>query len=209
MLFLKPPRDYWGVYECHSSCPGCDPHTTCKVISLCLSLNIPPLSLSVSLILLLLPLLSQGGMTCYNDLAFVEHLVMEIILKELNIDQNRCFNQFITRKQFSRIHASGFSNGAQFTYYLATYSRCLLCLLLLLLLLLNTLLFLLLLLHKLLLLLVQPGPPSLPLASVGVVSGSPLLGFGPLPQTTVKLLPLLLLPLLELLLLSLLPRCLS
>ena len=53
-------RDYWGVYECHYSCPDCDPHTTCK-----------------------------GGYTCYNDLAFVEHLVMNILLEELNIDQNR------------------------------------------------------------------------------------------------------------------------
>ena len=53
-------RDYWGVYECHYSCPDCDPHTTCK-----------------------------GGYTCYNDLAFVEHLVMNILMEELNIDQNR------------------------------------------------------------------------------------------------------------------------
>ena len=53
-------RDYWGVYECHYSCPGCDPHTTCK-----------------------------AGYTCYNDLAFVEHLVRNILLEELNIDQSR------------------------------------------------------------------------------------------------------------------------
>jgi len=101
-------RDYWGVYECHYSCLDCDPHTTCK-----------------------------GGYTCYNDLAFVEHLVMNILLEELNIDQNR-------------IHASGFSNGGQFTYYLASYS-------------------------------------ALPLASVGVVSGSPLLGFGPVRDSIVPI----------------------
>jgi len=101
-------RDYWGVYECHYSCPGCDPHTTCK-----------------------------AGYTCYNDLAFVEHLVRNILLEELNIDQ-------------SRIHASGFSNGGQFTYYLASFS-------------------------------------TLPLASVGVVSGSPFLGFGPVRDPMVPI----------------------
>ena len=31
----------------------------------------------------------QGGMTCYNDLSFIEHLVSNILLKELNIDPTR------------------------------------------------------------------------------------------------------------------------
>ena len=52
-----------------------------------------------------------------------------------------------------RIHASGFSNGGQFTYYLASYS-------------------------------------TLPLASVGVVSGSPLLGFGPVRDSIVPMIDL-------------------
>lgn len=47
-------------------------------------------------------------MTCYNDLAFVEWLVGNLTA-ELSIDP-------------ARLHATGFSNGAQFTYYLASYS---------------------------------------------------------------------------------------
>ena len=100
-------RDQWGVYECHYSCQGCDEHTTCK-----------------------------AGMTCYDDLAFVEWLV-EQLQQELNIDPYR-------------LHATGFSNGAQFTYYLASFS-------------------------------------NIQFASVGIVSGSPLLGFGPLPPTQVPI----------------------
>ena len=100
-------RDQWGLYECHYSCEECDVHTTCK-----------------------------AGMTCYNDMAFVEWLVDQV-QEELTIDQDR-------------IHATGFSNGAQFTYYLASFS-------------------------------------SIKFASVGIVSGSPLLGFGPLPPTQVPI----------------------
>jgi len=100
-------RETWGVYECHYSCEDCDEMTTCK-----------------------------AGMTCYNDLAFVEWL-LEDIKKQINIDTYR-------------IHATGFSNGGQFTYYLASYS-------------------------------------SIQFASVAVVSGSPLLGFGPLPKSQVPI----------------------
>ena len=75
-------------------------------------------------------------MTCYNDMAFVEWLV-DKVQEELSIDQDR-------------IHATGFSNGAQFTYYLASFS-------------------------------------SIKFASVGIVSGSPLLGFGPLPPAQVPI----------------------
>jgi poly(3-hydroxybutyrate) depolymerase len=72
-------RHYWGEYECHYSCEDCDPKTSCK-----------------------------EGMTCYNDVAFVEALV-EILLDELKVDP-------------ARVHITGLSNGAQFSYFLASFS---------------------------------------------------------------------------------------
>ena len=50
----------------------------------------------------------KEGMTCYNDYLFVEFLVQTLI-EELKIDPNR-------------VHVTGLSNGAQFSYYLASYS---------------------------------------------------------------------------------------
>jgi len=72
-------REYWGKYECHYSCQECDPDTSCK-----------------------------EGMTCYDDVAFVEALV-EVLLDELKVDP-------------TRIHITGLSNGAQFSYFLASFS---------------------------------------------------------------------------------------
>ena len=72
-------RHYWGEYECHYSCQDCDPETSCK-----------------------------EGMTCYNDLAFVEYL-LDILLSELKADPRR-------------VHVTGLSNGAQFSYFLASFS---------------------------------------------------------------------------------------
>jgi len=73
-------REYWGEYECHYACSECDPKTSCK-----------------------------EGMTCYDDVLFVEALV-EIVLAELKIDP-------------SRVHITGLSNGAQFSYFLASFSN--------------------------------------------------------------------------------------
>jgi len=50
----------------------------------------------------------KEGMTCYLDYRFVEFLVNTLVL-ELKVDP-------------SKIHVTGLSNGAQFSYYLASYS---------------------------------------------------------------------------------------
>ena len=52
-------RELWGEYECHYSCEGCDPATSCK-----------------------------EGMTCVDDVSFVEFLIDHLV-KELNVDPNR------------------------------------------------------------------------------------------------------------------------
>ena len=49
----------WGEYECHTSCRGCHPATTCK-----------------------------EGMTCYDDRQFVEFLVADLS-RELRVDPAR------------------------------------------------------------------------------------------------------------------------
>ena len=72
-------RHYWGEYECHYSCQDCDPETSCK-----------------------------EGMTCYDDLVFVEYL-LDILLADLKTDPRR-------------VHVTGLSNGAQFSYFLASFS---------------------------------------------------------------------------------------
>lgn len=51
----------------------------------------------------------KEGMTCYNDYLFVEFLV-DVLVLDLKVDVNR-------------IHITGLSNGAQFSYYLASYSN--------------------------------------------------------------------------------------
>ena len=63
-------RETWGEYECHYSCEGCEPATSCK-----------------------------EGMTCFNDLLFVEFLVDHLV-QELRVDP-------------TRVHVTGLSNGAQ------------------------------------------------------------------------------------------------
>ena len=63
-------RELWGEYECHYSCEDCDPATSCK-----------------------------EGMTCLDDVSFVEFLIDHLI-QELNVDPRR-------------VHVTGLSNGAQ------------------------------------------------------------------------------------------------
>ena len=63
-------RELWGEYECHFSCVDCDPSNSCK-----------------------------EGMTCLDDVSFVEFLIDHLI-QELNVDPRR-------------VHVTGLSNGAQ------------------------------------------------------------------------------------------------
>jgi len=77
----EPNRTDYGENECHASCSEwCNPGYGCT-----------------------------AGTTCYNDLAFVEQLI-------LNIMENYCID-------LDHIHISGYSNGGTFTYRMFSYSN--------------------------------------------------------------------------------------
>ena len=79
--FLGPPcdtnRENWGNIECYYSCPLCNPENSCDWTS------------------------------CYDDLGFLEHVIMEEIAANWCVD-------------LDHLHLSGISNGGMFAYYVAS-----------------------------------------------------------------------------------------
>ena len=79
--FIGPPcdtnRENWGNIECYYSCPLCNPENSCDWTS------------------------------CYDDLGFLEHVIMEEIAANWCVD-------------LDHLHLSGISNGGMFAYYVAS-----------------------------------------------------------------------------------------